>query len=325
MNNITLRDAFWDEVYQIAARNRDVLIVSADMGAPALDKFRRDLAAQYIDVGIAEQQAITVAAGLAMEGKKVFAYAIAPFITLRCYEQIRIELAAMNLPVTVVGVGAGMSYDDSGPTHHTVEDISIMRILPNMQVHSPSDNTMVKAFAQASCRLDHPNYIRLDRKVMNDIYEPDTDFSAGLAVLKESSSVYLVATSNMVHTACKAAERLRKDSVEAGVIDVYRFPIDPETFIAAIEGARQLITLEEHTLPGGLGSAVGEVLMDNDIRIGVKRIGLDLSRGYCYRYGGRENLQSIYGVDLESVTDTVRRICLSKASANTPADGVVNV
>lgn len=192
MSNITLRDAFWNTVYDIAKQDRNVLIVAADMGAPALDRFRCDLASQFVNVGIAEQQAIAVAAGLAMEGKRVFVYAIAPFITLRCYEHIRVSVAAMNVPLTIVGVGTGFSYDDSGPTHHMVEDISAIRVLPNMEINSPSDNAMVSAFAHMSCRMDHPNYIRLGRKVVPEIYSADTDFSPGLSVLKKAPTPTLL-------------------------------------------------------------------------------------------------------------------------------------
>lgn len=305
MDNLTLRDAFWNTVYDIAKKDRDVLIVSADMGAPSLDKFRKDLSSQYVDVGIAEQQAIAVSAGLALEGKKVFAYAIAPFITLRCYEHIRMTISTMNIPVTIVGVGTGFSYDDSGPTHHMVEDLSVMRILPKMEINSPSDSAMVSSFAQMSCEMDHPNYIRLDRKMVPDIYKKDADFTTGLSILKKSSETYIVATGNMVQTALKAAESLSEKSIDIGVIDLYTFPIRSKAFLDAINGTKRLVTLEEHTLPGGMGSEVCEVLNDNNALMPVKRIGADFSEGYCYKYGGRENIQSLYGLDVNSVMKTV--------------------
>lgn len=307
MSNITLRDAFWNTLYDIAKQDKDVLIVAADMGAPALDRFRNDLAGQFINVGIAEQQAIAVAAGMALEDKKVFAYAIAPFITLRCYEHIRVSIATMNIPVTIVGVGAGFSYDDSGPTHHMVEDISTIRILPNMEINSPSDNTMVSAFAHMSCKMNHPNYIRLDRKQVPDIYSDGTDFSPGMSVLKETTDTYIVATSNMVHTALDVAKQLKAKSINAGVIDLYTLPINSELFLKTISSARRIVTLEEHTLPGGLGSTVCELLCDNAVAIPVKRIGLDFRDGYCYKYGGRENIQSLYGLDVASLVETISK------------------
>jgi len=303
--NIPMRDALWDRVYKLAKENSDIVIVSADNGAPALDKFRKGLSGQFINTGIAEANTILVAAGLALAGKKVFAYAIAPFISLRCYEQIKVNLAGMNIPVTLVGVGAGFGYDDSGPTHHTVEDVSIMRILPNMTVNTVTDNVMAAALADISCKLTSPNYLRLDREILPNIYKQGTDFSSGLMVLKESSDIYIVATGNMVHRALEVSEELKKHSVEAGVIDLYRLPVNEKLFLESINKAKKIITLEEHTIPGGMGSAVAEVLADNNKFIPIKRIGLDCRKGYCYKYGGRENIQSLYGLDKENIVKTI--------------------
>jgi len=302
---ISQRDALFNRLYEIAKDNRNVVIVSADMGAPSLDKFRRDLSSQYVDVGIAEQNAITIAAGLAMNGKKVFAYAIAPFITLRCYEQIKLELAAMNLPVTVVGIGAGFSYDPSGPTHHNLEDISIMRALPNLTMTSLTDSAMTTAFADISCKMNHPNYLRLDRGLEPDIYKNGDDFSAGLSILRKSKDVYIIATGNMVHRALEVSDELKKLSVNAGVIDLYTLPVNQKLLLEAVNGAKKIITLEEHFLEGGMGSAVLEVLADNNKLISVQRFGLSLKKGYCYKYGGRENIQSLYGLDAKSLVKAI--------------------
>ena len=308
-----MRDAFWNKVYEIAKKDSNVIVVSADMGAPALDKFRKDLTGQFINTGIAEQNTILISAGMALGGKKVFAYAIAPFITLRCYEQIKLELGAMNIPVTLVGVGAGFSYDDSGPTHHTVEDISIMRILPNMTVNNITDSVMAGAFAEMSYKMNSPNYIRLDREVLPNIYKEGSDFSSGLTVLRPNSDICIVATGNMVHRALEVSDELRNQSVEVGVIDLYRLPINEKLFLEAIDDTKRIITLEEHTVPGGIGSAVTEVLADNNKFIPLKRLGLDCRKGYCYKYGGRKNIQFLYGLDKENL---VKKILELRQSSN---------
>jgi len=299
------RDAFWERIYELAKENRDIIIVIADMGAPALDKFRIDLFAQYVDVGIAEQQGVALAAGLALSGKKPFVYAIAPFVALRCYEHTRVNLASMNLPVTLVGVGAGVSYDDSGPTHHAVDDLSALRIFPNLKIHNITDSVMARAFADISCNLEHPNYVRLDRKTLPSIYDAKSDFSTGLTVFIPSSEIYIVATGNMVHRALEVSKDLNKKGVKAGVIDIYTFPINEEAFVETIKKVKQIVTLEEHTLPGGLGSAVCEVLADNKLLKPVKRIGMDFKTTYCYQYGGRGSIQSLYGLDRESIVKTI--------------------
>jgi len=305
LKNISMRDSFWSRLYDIAKKDRDVIILAADMGAPALDKFKRDLSSQFVNTGIAEQNTILIASGLTLGGKKVFAYAIAPFITLRCYEQIKVELAAMNIPVTLVGVGAGFSYDESGPTHHTLEDLSIMRTLPNITINNITDNVMATAFADISYKSTSPNYIRLDRELLPIIYKKGSDFSAGLTVLKESKDVYIVATGNMVHRALEVTEELKKHSLDVGLIDLYTFPINEKLFLEVVGKAKRIITLEEHILFGGLGSAVAEVLADNNKFIPIKRIGLNLRKGYCYKYGGRENIQSLYGLDKKNIIKTI--------------------
>jgi len=304
-NNITQRDAFWNRVYEMAKVNRNIVIVSADMGAPSMDRIRRDLAAQFVNVGIAEQNAILIASGLALKGKRVFVYAIAPFITLRCLEEIRVQNGLMKIPLTIVGVGAGLGYEDSGPTHHLIEDIAIMRALPYITIHSVTDSTMAVAVAEMSCSMKTTNYVRLERKKLPDVYQPGADFSAGLSVLQESKDYYIISTGNMTHRALEIAAQLNRTKHQIGVIDVHTLPINGELLVSTVKGAKRIVTLEEHFLMGGMGSAVCEVLADRQLLIPVKRIGMSSAKGYCYEYGGREAIRKYYGIDKESVAKTV--------------------
>ena len=303
----TMRDAFWDKVYEQARNDKDVFIVSADMGAPALDKFRRDMPSQYIYTGIAEQNTILVSAGLAMKGKKVYAYAIAPFITMRCYEQIRLYCAGMNLPISVVGVGAGVGYEDSGPTHHSVEDITILRGLPHMHILSPSDNNMVKSFADLAYEKKGPDYIRLERQPYGDIYDKDAKFDDGFAVVRSVEEVTLVATGCMVHNALEVADLLREKGVRVGVIDVYQIPSHSQKFIDVLSDVKVAYTMEEQTLPGGFGSYICETVMDHGLPIKVNRIGFDFSDGYCYTYGGRKAIWKDNKIDAESIVMRIEK------------------
>ncbi len=305
MNNKTQRDAFWDKIYDLAQLDKDVVVLSADMGAPALDKFRRDFSSQFVNVGIAEQNGILISAGLAMTGKKVFAYAIAPFITLRCLEQIRVKNAIMKVPINIVGVGAGFGYEDSGPTHHIVEDISILRSMPHIDIYSVSDSVMAGALPELCCQSKRTNYIRLDRLVLPNLYDEQADFTEGLSVIKEGES-YIVATGSMTHVACEVADQLSKKGTDFGVVDVYRLPINIEKLTGTLKNAKYVITLEEHYLPGGFGSAVCEVFIDQGLQIPVKRIGLSHEKGYCYKYGGREIIRKYYGIDAKSVLNEIK-------------------
>jgi len=303
MSEVTQRDAFFDRLYELARADSDIVIVAADMSAPALDKFRRDMSAQFVNVGIAEQNAILIASGLAIAGKKVFAYAIAPFITLRCLEQIRVENGIMNIPITIVGMGTGLSYDSDGPTHHLIEDIAVLRAFPNVEIDSISDTVMAAAYAELSCDKKLTNYIRLDKDLYPTIYNPDYDFSQGIAQVESGSENIVIATGPMVHVARQIINSPQFEDSDIGLVDVFQIPINESVLLDMIDGAKRVITLEEHFLPGGLGSAVCEVLNDNGVSVGVKRLGLDINAGYkhCYKYGGREIIRSCHGIDKSSL------------------------
>jgi len=298
--NKTMRDSFFDRLYEIAKRDRNLYLISADMGAPSLDKFRRDCKKQFINVGIAEENMVLVATGLSLSGKKAYIYAIMPFVTSRCYEMLKVDLSLMNTPVTAIGVGAGFGYDDSGPTHHCTEDITIMRVLPNFHIFSPSDSFMAYKLAEVTYKLKSPSYVRLDRKMLPQIYDEKTDFSDGLSILKEGKDFYIIGTGNMTHRAIEVSEELEKYRINAGVIDLYRIkPINEKLLTKTVKNVKGIITIEEHLLAGGMGSAVVEVLVDNGINLPVKRFGV--KNRYLYVYGSRENIQRVCGLDKNSV------------------------
>ena len=303
----TQRDAFFDKLYEIAKNDRDVILICADMSAPSLDKFRRNLRSQFINIGIAEQNMIAVATGLALSGKKVFTYAIMPFITLRCYEQIKVDMCAMDVPVTTIGVGAGFSYDDSGPTHHATEDIAIMRVLPNITILNVTDNIMATACAEIAYNYTSPLYIRLDRAPLPEIYRTGENFSNGISCLKSGKDVCIVATGNMVHKALELSDKLKEHSIDVGVVDLYRLkPVNSELLLKYLKQSTRVVTLEEHLINGGLGSIVAEVLVDNDVAIPLKRIAIPDK--YCYTYGGRESIQKTVGLDKDEVVKRILKL-----------------
>ncbi len=293
----TQRDALWEQLYIEAKQHRDVILISADMGAPSLDQIRRDFPHQFVNTGIAEQNAILVGSGLAKEGKDVFVYAIASFLTLNCIEKIRVQNCMMKIPLHIVGVGAGFSYADSGPTHHLIEDLSVMRSLPNMNIFSITDAYMAKDYAANYKQLKGTNYVRLDRQATSDLYQAPIDWDKGFCLLRNAGDVLVIATGSMTHQACELQKELPKFSV----LDLYRFPVDQEQFYKTISKYKQIITLEEHVLAGGLGSYVLELLSDGELSIPVKRCGITNDQGYCYRYGGREELLKHHGLDKASL------------------------
>ena len=300
-NTLSQRDAFFNTLYQrIKDGDRDIVILMADMGAPALDDIRREFPSQIYNTGISEANTITAGSGLALEGKKVFAYAIATFMVIRALELIRIENSVMNIPLNIVACGAGFSYEDSGPTHFQLEDIACTRVYPNIDTHMPTDSVMSANVAELCCDdtvcFENSRHIRLERQVTENVYDSDSDFSSGFNVLKPGKS-YLVGTGIMVHEALE----MTKHFEDVGVIDVHTLrngkPLNVDKFLEVTDSAEKLVTLEEHFLPGGLGSAVLETLCDADKYKPVLRLGFDTAKGYPYVYGGRDLLRGYYDLD----------------------------
>ena len=306
VSDIDIRDAFFNEVYAIASRDPNVMFLTADMGAFSLNKFKEDLSSQYINVGVAEQNLVSIAAGLALGGKRVFIYTIAPFVTQRCYEQIKIDLCCMRLPVAIIGVGAGITYSNDGPTHHAIQDIAIMRALPEMTILNPSDSVAAAAAAGIAYKSHGPVYVRIDKGKLPLLYDSNKDFSDGLALLRKGGDLTIIATGVMVHQAFKVADELAKHSIDAGIIDVYRIkPINDELLLASIEQSNRIVTLEEHSIIGGIGNAISDILVDRGKGLPMKRIAIPDRN--CVGYGDREWMHSFYGLDVNSITKTIVR------------------
>ena len=303
---IGMRDAFFNALYEIAKKDKNVIIITADNGAPTLDQFSQNLPNQFFTVGIAEQQMIGMACGMAVEGKKVYTYAIAPFVTTRVHEFNKLCLGAMNLPIVNLGVGAGYAYDIMGPTHHTVEDITIMRSIPNMKVHSPADSCSAASLAQISYDDPSPQYIRFDRTGIPDLYsDKKIDFKSGMIKIKDGEDLCIIATGIMVHQALEVASELHKEGIEAGVIDLHRIkPITKDLLMKHIQGHQQIVTMEEHLLAGGMGSAIAEILVDEGISTPLLRIGQDDK--FVFDLGGRQAIWEAHGLDIPSIIKQIK-------------------
>lgn len=302
----TMRDVFFNKLYSYAQKDRNIVVLSADFSAPSLDQFRLNIPNQYIFTGICEQNMVLLAAGMALEGKRPVCYAIAPFITMRCFEQTRLYAAGMDLPITLVGVGAGAAYDDSGYTHHAVEDIALMRTLPHMRIVQPCDNQDVAQAAEYAVNTRHPLYIRMDRYGVDSFYTGERNLETGLSVVSAPQPVTLLASGSMMRVALEARDRLCEQGRTVGVLNANALPLEPKTFRRTMEPVRTLITLEEHVLPGGLGSHVLELISDLGLAIQVKRLGFDLSEGYIKDFGGRDYFYQIYHMDADAVLETMR-------------------
>ncbi|OGS17891.1 MAG: hypothetical protein A2219_01790 [Elusimicrobia bacterium RIFOXYA2_FULL_50_26] len=303
-SGIDMRDAFFDELYALAKNDPDVVLLSADMGAYSITQFKKDLPKQYINVGIAEQNMVSIAAGLALTGKKVFIYTIIPFVTMRCFEQIKVDLCCMNLPVTIVGVGPGLTYGSDGPTHHATQDIALMRTLPEITILNPSDPASTKEFCRQAYRSAGPVYVRIDKGVLPSIHSHTEDFTQGISELARGTDITIITTGIMAHAAIAIAEELKKNSINAGVADLYRIkPLNVKKLLEIAAVSKRIVTLEENTLVGAMGSAVCETLADNGRQTPVKRIGLP--DDHCFECGTRETLHSFYYIDAGGIKNTI--------------------
>ena len=300
---IGMRDAFSQQIYERAKTDDRVILVTSDTGAICHDKVRYELSNQYLNVGIAEQNMVGVGAGMALGGKIPFVYAIATFSALRCYEQTRVDICCIGLPVTVVGVGAGFDYNTLGPTHHSVEDLAVMRVLPNMTVFSPSDSLMAEQVVDYCIDEPGPKYVRLDRTGIPLVYKAGQklDLKQGMTVLREGKDVCIFATGRMVLRALELAKELEKHSVSVGVIDFYKIaPVNSDLLCDIVGKYKHIASLEEHFVTGGIGSAILETLSDAGIGRPVFRFGIPDK--YCRIYGPREYLLKENGLDLETLT-----------------------
>lgn len=298
-----MRDFFINEIYNAAKKNKNIILITNDQGAQSLDKFREDLPKQFINAGISEQNIITAAAGMAMQKKKIFVYSIASFITLRCLEQIKLDVNLMKLPVTIFGVGASYSYDSAGPTHHSIEDISILRTMKNLEIFSPSENYILKEIFDYVLKSKLPNYIRLDRQEQKAINRDNLIFKDGFHLVnKKFDDTIIVSTGKMTSTAIDVSKKIKNlKNQDIGVIDIFKMNFNLKKIFLKNRKLKKIITIEEHLLEGGLGSIFAEYLFDYNLnkKISLKRFGVDITNAYSY--ASREKIHDLNGLTVSKI------------------------
>ncbi len=318
MKAIAMRDALLEQIWRAMSDNNKVFFVSADFGSPVLDKIRADFNERFVNVGIAEQNLINVSAGLALEGYTVFAYAIAPFITMRCYEQIRVSLALLSevrpMNVNLIGVGAGYSYVVSGPTHQCYEDITLMRALPNFQLLSPSDHVTAAALLSTCLNQQGPKYLRLDAQVLPVIYSDATpELAKGFHIHRQAGQLVLVATGYMLHTVITVVGLLAEYGLDVGVIDLFDLArFSTEDLCSVLENYAGIVTLEEGFKGrGGLDAMMFDLLSHRGIAAKMLNIGVEPK--YRFELGSRTELHEQVGIGPEAVVKQIlafsKRFC----------------
>lgn len=308
---LAMRDVLLDRIWRAMADDRKIFFVSADFGSPILDKIRADFPDRFVNVGIAEQNLINISAGLALEGYTVFAYAIAPFITMRCYEQVRVSLALLSevrpMNVNLIGVGAGYSYVVSGPTHQCYEDLTLMRALPNFRVLSPSDHVSAGALFDRCVNTKGPKYLRFDAQLLPVVYDEANaiDLNTGFHVHRKGERVCLVATGYMLHTALKVAETLAADGHSVGVIDLFDIAnFSADQLQAELSSYAGIVTLEEGFRGrGGIDAMFFEFIARRGLAVRMLNIGVE--GAYRFELGSRAELHEQVGIGPEAALRSV--------------------
>lgn len=316
-----MRDEFIARLLEEAKRDERILLITGDLGFKVFDEYRETLPKQFLNAGVAEQNMTGLAVGLALEGRTVFTYSIGNFPTLRCLEQIRNGVCYHDLNVTMVSIGAGFSYGALGMSHHATEDLSIMRSLPNMRVFTPGDNWEVREITSTLCQRGGPGFLRLDKSSAGETRMPDEQFVEGRArVLRDGPVATFVSAGGILTETLQAADVLAKEGFPCRVLQLPSVkPLDKEAIIAAARETGGIISVEEHNLDGGLGSVLGEVLLDAGCMPGsFLRVGLP--NQFAPIVGSQPYLRKHYELDARSLVSRVKA-----ALAESPVPKQVNL
>ncbi|MDI6703318.1 MAG: transketolase C-terminal domain-containing protein [bacterium] len=304
-----MRNAYVRALYDIASKDNRIFILTADIGIFAFNRIKEDFPDRFYNLGVAEANMMSIAAGLALSGKIPFTFGIAPFVTMRCLEQIRIDICYQVLPVKIVSVGGGFVYGAQGTTHHAIEDLGILRTLPEIVIICPADPIETEKATYATMDLERPTYIRIGRNNEPSIYKKDYDFKIGKAVImREGEDITLISCGLVVRNVLEASEELAKDNINARVVNMHTIkPIDHEMILRCAEETGAIVTVEEHNIIGGLGSAVAEVLAE-EIGFGIpfRRIGIEDT--FCRFHADYPVLQERYGVSKKNISKVAKEL-----------------
>jgi transketolase len=300
-----MRETFFETIEEIAGARDDIFILTGDLGFKLFDSFKGKYPDRFFDVGVAESNMIGIAAGLALSGKQVYCYSIVPFLIMRAFEQIRIDVAYHNVNVKLIGVGGGISYGMEGYTHFGIEDFVLMRSLPNMTVVAPADPMEAKQIAKISCEYKGPMYIRLGKNGEKPIYKSIPDVQLGKAIkLHDGKDIAIFAIGHMVHVGLLVADMLKKRDISPTLVNVHTLkPLDVETVLKIADTHNVIFSLEEHVINGGLGSALAEVLSEKAYSGLFRRVAIpEIIKGTI---GHADYLRDIYGLSPDKVYERI--------------------
>ncbi len=300
-----MRDTYLKKLYDLAKRNTEVVSLVSDNGLIVYDDFRRDFPGRYFNFGISEENMVAAAAGMASCGKIPFAYTISAFIVYRAYEFLRDDICFQNQNVKLIGIGSGLTYSTLGPSHHTTEDIGILRSLPNLTVFSPATRTEVEWMMEKACEIEGPVYIRLSNN-SKEYYNAPPSFSLGApAVVKEGRNITVFVTGSIITEVMDAAAELECAGISIEVVSVHTLkPVDKKEIIRLLDKTKKFATVEEHNVIGGLYSVIAEALADEKVMFPSVKIGLN--DVFATDYGTLQNVRYANGIRSDQIALKIR-------------------
>ena len=300
-----MRDTFVRTLIEIAKKDKNIELVTGDLGFGVLKPYWEEVPNQFTNAGIAEQNMTTLAAGMALEGKTVFTYSIGNFPTLRCLEQIRNDCAYHKANVKIVCVGGGFVYGSLGMSHHATEDIAILRALPNVVVLAPGDLTEAEAATKAIAKYNGTCYLRLGRGGEKRIHEKLDNFEIGKAIkVKDGTKVAIFSTGAIFEEIQGATELLEKEGIDPAVFTFPTIkPLDKDVILSCAKDFELIVTVEEQNIVGGFGSAVAEVLAEQQTKARLLRVGLNDT--YSTIVGSQNYLRSQFGIDSQGIAEKI--------------------
>ena len=308
-------EEFAATLLELARQDRDLLVLTSDSrGSGKLAPFADALPDQIVEVGIAEQNLVGIAAGLASAGKNVFGVSPACFLTSRAFEQIKNDVAYSDRPVRLIGISAGVSYGALGSTHHSLHDYAALRAVHNMMIIAPADNFETREAIRAAYRSPHPIYIRFGKQPMPHLHAPDTRFEIGRAIaLRRGADVTFIAAGETVAPAVQACDALAQQGISGGVISMHTLkPLDEEALLSAAQTSRALVTVEEHSVFGGLGEACAAVLMQRGVYKPLKIVGIPDEYTVT---GSQAEIFAHYGITPEGLAATAQQLLAVKIAS----------
>jgi transketolase len=302
-----MRNAFADEVTKLGLEDNRVVLLSGDIGNKLFDKFKDNAQGRFFNCGVAEANMMGVAAGMALNGLRPVVYTITPFTTTRCFEQIRVDACYHGAPVIIVGTGSGLSYAELGPTHHSLEDLAILRTLPGMTVLAPCDEVELRSLLRAALKLEGPAYMRIGKKGEPVLHSKGTAVRIGKAItLREGKDACFVGTGTILSEVMKAAELLARDGIQCRVESFHTVkPLDEGRLAELFNQYPLVAVVEEHGLLGGLGGSIAEWRARQDGRL-ARMLAFGAEDSFLHEIGSQDYARRHYGIDAATIASRVR-------------------